>query len=245
MSRQRSVSTSLWSKSERFGDSSPMDRYLFLYLITNHDTELCGAYEQSIRDIAHFTRLSPKRVCAGFASLEKQGLAKYIDGWVVIPKYMENAKVDNPNVRKGIERSMSLLPEEIRKALEGFESVTPVFADLDLNLDSNLDLEEKNPRYDNLVEKYGKSVVDDYIERVKDWAKSKGKRYKDYTAAAANWMKKDEVAVVTGYNIKPDHNLSPPVCECGGDVTALDGEAMCKGCDKWWKFVDDKWVESD
>ena len=210
MSRQRSVSTSIWSKSRRFRKCNPIDRYLFLYLITNHDTELCGAYEQDIDDIVHFTGLTSDRVSKGFQQLEKAGLAKYDDGWIVIPKYIEQAKVDNPNVRKGIERSMSLLPERIAKALKGFERNTVGFADLDLDLDLDhkkeraaipklvlhltLGVSMNQKRYNTLSTEWSPEIADEYMQRVIDYATAHDKKYKCYASAAAGFIARDVAA---------------------------------------------------
>lgn len=48
-------------------------------------------------------------------------------------------------------------------------------------------------RYERMCDEYGTTVVDDYIERAAAWADSKGKQYKDYAAAAENYLKKDGV----------------------------------------------------
>jgi hypothetical protein len=63
-------------------------------------------------------------------------------------------------------------------------------------------------RYKNLCEKYGRSVTDEYIEKAWDYAASKGKKYKDYAAAAGNFMKRD--------NVKPKSRGREYVSEFGG-----------------------------
>ena len=46
-------------------------------------------------------------------------------------------------------------------------------------------------RYTTLVTEYGQETVDEYIQKIADWCDAKGKEYKDFAAAAANWIKKD------------------------------------------------------
>jgi len=46
-------------------------------------------------------------------------------------------------------------------------------------------------RYSSLCEQWGAARVDEYIQRCADWVASKGKPYKDYAAAAAQWLKRD------------------------------------------------------
>jgi len=48
-------------------------------------------------------------------------------------------------------------------------------------------------RYENLVSEYGRDRVDEYIERAVDYARSKGKKYRDFASTAANFMKRDGV----------------------------------------------------
>jgi predicted transcriptional regulator len=43
-----------------------------------------------------------------------------------------------------------------------------------------------------LYELFGKTLVDDYIERVNDYCASKGTKYKDYAATIRNWIKRDK-----------------------------------------------------
>jgi len=95
-------------------------------------------------------------------------------------------------------------------------------------------------RYDNLVTKYGKKAVDEYVESVDNYCAAKGKRYKDKVAAAANWMKRDGVATLPGYGIKASVKL--PTC-CGVVKEFNVGQAMCRECRREWKLLNDLWVE--
>jgi hypothetical protein len=54
-----------------------------------------------------------------------------------------------------------------------------------------LDVPMSQSRYDGLVSRYGVATVDDYMERVRDWASAKSKRLSDFASAAANWIKND------------------------------------------------------
>jgi len=55
MALYRNVSLSFWTDSRVTDDFTPEDRYMYLYLITNPHTNLCGCYEVSIRQIANET----------------------------------------------------------------------------------------------------------------------------------------------------------------------------------------------
>lgn len=53
-------------------------------------------------------------------------------------------------------------------------------------------------QYNSLVEKYGKSNIDCYIQKIDEWIQLKGKSpYKDYYLAILNWLKRDNVFPAT------------------------------------------------
>jgi predicted phage replisome organizer len=107
------------------------------------------------------------------------------------------------------------------------------------------DISPSPTRYNNLVDKYGKAVVDDYVQRVKDYADSKGKRYKNYVAAASNWLKKDNVSPRPGWGVvqlaRPTDLTACP--QCGGEVRQLHDEAICRACDSFYVWDGENWKE--
>lgn len=71
------------------------------------------------------------------------------------------------------------------------------------NINNNIFIKKKNygefenvlltdKEYQKLIDKHGKSVVDDYIEKVSGYCQSSGKKYKDYYATVQNWLRKDK-----------------------------------------------------
>lgn len=104
-----------------------------------------------------------------------------------------------------------------------------------------LDVPMNQARYDTLCAEYGKTVADDYMERVKDWTAANGKRTVDYAARAANWMKRDNIPVKIGHQRS---TAAFPICKCGGEVREYSlGEAMCKVCSAEWEKVNGEWTE--
>ncbi len=105
-----------------------------------------------------------------------------------------------------------------------------------------LDVPMNQTRYDNLCQKYRQAAVDDYMERVKDWAASKGKRIVDYACAAAGWLKRDNVPQKIGYQIErpADPRTVCPTCK-GRVVSPEVDEAFCQECGRAWKLKANKW----
>jgi hypothetical protein len=143
MATQRMVTTTIWTKSQKFIKLDPLQRYLFLYLITNERVELCGAYEMMLREMALWTGLDERETLPNMLqALEDAGLAAYIDGWVVIPNYLKLQNLNNRSVKAGVEKSLSELPTHIRQAVDTLSTPsTQVVRDLDLDLDLDSDID--------------------------------------------------------------------------------------------------------
>lgn len=63
---------------------------------------------------------------------------------------------------------------------------------ISLTIHETLNLPMQEGRYKSLCDQYGESAVMDYMQRAKDYADAHGKQYKDYAAAAGNWLKNAE-----------------------------------------------------
>lgn len=106
------INTDLWT--DRWVRSiNPLDRLLFVYLLSNSHTNICGVYELSddvmafevglnIKDIhdAFLPRLAPK--------------VYYKDGWVILPKFPKHQNIQSLDVAKGISREFACAPEHIQ-----------------------------------------------------------------------------------------------------------------------------------
>lgn len=119
----RSVQDRFWSDGwvRRL---NPLDRYLFLYLITNEHTNWAGIYELDIGMMAFesgidreelersmLPRLSPKAI--------------YVDGWVYIPNWLkhhlnERGKL-TPDQEIGVQKAWEKVPVQIRNYVEVIE----------------------------------------------------------------------------------------------------------------------------
>lgn len=117
MATKRMIETSIWRKSRKFKKLQPLEKLLYIYLLSNEDTELCGAYELELDEMAYHTGLDHRTLPETIRRLEEVGLIRYIDGWVVIFNY--KAAVNNPSVRKGIQAGLDALPDHILALVQG------------------------------------------------------------------------------------------------------------------------------
>ena len=58
MANYRKIMMQFWTDSKVIDEFTPEDRYIYLYLMTNPHTNLCGCYEISVRQIAGETGYS-------------------------------------------------------------------------------------------------------------------------------------------------------------------------------------------
>lgn len=116
----RSVDTRFWEDGW-VRKLNALDRYMFLYFLTNTHTNWCGVYELDLAMMAFesgidkedlersiFPRLSPKVI--------------YVDGWVYIPNFGKYHNSNSEDARKGFKRAFEQVPEEIQCKIKEIET---------------------------------------------------------------------------------------------------------------------------
>ena len=125
MAKQRLVNTRLWSDNW-IRRINPLDRYLFLYLLTNEHTNISGIYELPITTMAFETGIDER-------DLEKSMLPKlepkvyYIDGWICIKNFQKHQSGDSEKIKIGIKSEMDRIPQEIKKKINDTLSIPYVY----------------------------------------------------------------------------------------------------------------------
>lgn len=118
MSKNRMVSTKFWSDNWIVDDLNPLDRYLYLYLLTNEHCSLCGIYEISLKTVSFETGIEKEEVSRMLSRLAPK--VHYVNGWIFLTNYLKHAS-SNPNMLKGAARELSDVPENV---LQSFQQVT-------------------------------------------------------------------------------------------------------------------------
>lgn len=113
MAKKRYINTKFWS-DDFIISLKPLERYFFLYLLTNEHTDICGIYELSLKVMTRETDLTEKEIIDILRVLEAK--IAYIDGWVSIKNFEKHQAV-NPKVIEGIKRSKESIPNEIMAQL--------------------------------------------------------------------------------------------------------------------------------
>lgn len=120
MAKQRIINTRFWDDTY-ISELDPIEKLLFLYLITNPATEICGVYELPIKIMAVQTGIDKDMVIKVLKRFEKDKKMVHQDGWVVITNFSKH-QTTNPSVQKGIERSLSEIPHKIRLIYDNIQS---------------------------------------------------------------------------------------------------------------------------
>lgn len=162
MAKSRYINTKFWSDNwVRRLDK--IDRYLFLYFLTNEHTSISGIYELSL-DVMSFEtgiaeidllqkwipRLQPKMI--------------YIRGWVVLTNFQKHQSSTSVTVQKGIKSEVEKIPLDIKKTMDDIYASDMlsiaypehnIYLNCNYNLNCNLNIKHivGKPTISNLKEK--------------------------------------------------------------------------------------------
>lgn len=115
------VTTRFWSDSFIVDQLNALDRYLFLYLLTNERANIIGIYELSLRTAAFETGIDKDDLTKMLGRLSPK--VEYFDGWVYIRKFADH-QTTSPKVEIGMEREVRDLPADVQEKIQkiGFSS---------------------------------------------------------------------------------------------------------------------------
>jgi len=116
MAKKRYINTKFWSDSF-IVKLNPEERYLFLYLLTNEHTEICGMYELPMSVMARETGYNIETLSNLLKRLAPKML--YVEEWVYITNFAKN-QAANENMKKGAERSLAEVPPKILAKIKEF-----------------------------------------------------------------------------------------------------------------------------
>lgn len=216
----RNIQMSFWTDPKIADDFSPEDKYLYLYLLTNPHTNLCGCYEISYKQMADETGYTKDRVEKLINNLEK--VHKVISysrdtkemllvnwhkyNWTSSPKFRipmlkEIQTIKNSDF-KAFVNDLSNGIDSVLIPYQYGSDTTDTVSDTDTVTDikDTKKVKRKYGTYQNVLltdqdmEKLKAEFPTDYeerIERVSLYCKSKGKTYSDYLATIRNWARKE------------------------------------------------------
>lgn len=88
---------------------NPLDRLLFVYLLTNEHTNISGIYELSLDVMAFEVGLNAKDITTAFMP-RLAPKVYYQDGWVILPNFPKHQNLKSNDVKEGIKREFNNAP---------------------------------------------------------------------------------------------------------------------------------------
>lgn len=188
MSKNRYIDTRFWHDTFIREVLNPLDRYLFLYFLTNDKTNICGIYENPISTVANETGIDKEMLLKMIKRLE--GKIHYIDGWVYIKNFKKYQNCNSPKIKTGIEAEQSKIPLQIKQEIEKINQLygidTPSYgidtqSHLNINSNSNSNSNiNSNPNCESEPQTVNE------IKEIIDYLNLKANRNYSYTNKAYN-----------------------------------------------------------
>ena len=120
MSKNRYINTKFWD-DVYISSLGSLEKLLFIYLITNALTSICGIYEIGLERMSFDTKIESTTIEIILTKFKKDNKFKYIDNWIVAINFIKHQKQsDNPNdnINKGIKKELEKVPVNIKKEID-------------------------------------------------------------------------------------------------------------------------------
>lgn len=114
MAKQRYVNTKFWSDSW-VSDLDPVEKLVYIYLLTNERTNIAGIYELPVKYISSETGIEKEMVIKIINRFINERKINYTNGWIIIKNFIQHQAL-NPKIEKGIAVIIqNEIPLEIKK----------------------------------------------------------------------------------------------------------------------------------
>lgn len=208
--KTRIIHTKIW-QDEWFCGLSRASRFVFIYLLTCPQNNISGKFELPDRIIIFDTGVSRDELEQAKKDLAER-VVFYL-GWVrIIHTNKYNNYVNNPKLEVALKREIELIPEEINRVLDEYDTSihTSIYTPNNHKSEiiNNKSIINGGAGGNKPTEEEMQKIADDYQvpisfvyskwEDVENYCKSTGKKYKDYLATLRNWTKRDAIKIKQG-----------------------------------------------
>lgn len=137
MAKNRYVNTKFWTDPYVLEKLNPLDKLLYLYLMTNPYTDISGVYELPLKIASVELGIDRENLeNVMLPKLEADGKIMYRDGWVAIKNFIKHQK-HNPKVVRGIELGLERAPKELRLFI-GYDNLSHTNTNYNTNTNTNI-----------------------------------------------------------------------------------------------------------
>ena len=164
------INTKFWSDSWVV-NLDPIEKLLFLYLLTNERTNICGIYELPLKFMAIETGIEKEMVEKVLSRFTKDKKIYFIKGWVVMKNFVKHQNQGSPKVKIGIEAEIAKIPMEILNKINDLDDKikgmdTLSHLNSNLNSNSNLNIATKSQ---GVNKNHSLSLIVDFFYEVNKW----------------------------------------------------------------------------
>jgi len=145
MSWNAQINSDFWI-DEYTANLDPIEKTLFIYLLTSPHGNISGIYQIPVRNIATDTGIEKEMVIKILGRFQKDGKVLYRDGWVCIKNRIKWNKMSNPSISAGVATRIKNCPDFITEFLELDTNTDRVYTgcpfpdkDIDKNKDKDID----------------------------------------------------------------------------------------------------------
>ena len=240
--KTRIVHTKIWSDAF-YGDLSPIEKFLFLYFITNENVNIIHYYECPDRKIMFDTGVTREQLDKAKLKFETAGKIFFHGGYILLKnahKYEEYTGEKNEKAKEDLLQKLDKgILDWYKGVLEGKN--TPIDRGIDEGM-IGVYIPTINHKSEIINQKEGgvrgkqasvEDITDEIIDKIsqdyhlprafvaskaddlRNWCVSKGKSYKDYPAALRNWVKKDAEKIVQAQRL-PSKSVDASSLQEGG-----------------------------
>ena len=88
MAKQRYINTKIWSDSW-VSELDPIEKLLFLYILTNERTNIAGIYELPIKIMSIETGIEKQMIENILNRFKKDQRVEFLNGWIIIANFVK------------------------------------------------------------------------------------------------------------------------------------------------------------
>lgn len=154
MSKNRYIDTIFW-RDNYVVNLDPSEKLLFLYLLTNTETTICGIYQLPIKIISVDTGFEKEMIIKILERFEKDNKIKYENGWIAIKNFIIHQNYKSPKIQTGINLELNKSPKELVKYINiPYQYSIDTVSHINTNINSNSNIKvSENSFYKEMKKK--------------------------------------------------------------------------------------------
>ena len=114
MAKSRLINTHFWNDNY-ICNLDPIEKLLFLYFLTNQNTNIAGVYEINLKQVSLDTGIDREMVLKILSRFESEKKIFYFEGFIIFSNFIKHQNQQSEKIKSGIEKILTELPEKVKK----------------------------------------------------------------------------------------------------------------------------------